>query len=142
MGGRRAAMRCVCTGTPHARAILFCNIMLDSSSTRLDILDVIGSNLLYRLVSTIEACRRHAILRPLSPTLVASTMRVGTTDIFPGIYFRTDSYGEIQWRERERECVSRIGDKSRITNKTVNKILWKHSRGRKSGAYPFRPWPI
>lgn len=89
-------MRCVCTGTPHARAILFCNIMLDSSSSaRLDILDVIGSNLLYRFVSTIEACRRHGTLRPPSSSLVASTMRAGTTDIFPGIHFRTDSYGEI-----------------------------------------------
>lgn len=65
LGNARRDVLCIRWDARHTRAILFCNIMLDSSSsTRLDILDVIGSNLLYRPVSTIEACRRQSPCPP------------------------------------------------------------------------------
>lgn len=75
----------------RTRAILFCNIMLDSSSSaRLDILDVIGSNLLYHPVSTIGA-------RTLRPAV--STVQRNATDIFPDMHFRTIRRENIVGRE-------------------------------------------
>lgn len=82
--------------------------MLDSSSSaRLDILDVIGSNLLYRPVSTLEACAGCAPLSnpppPPSPPLAAARIygvHCATTDIFPGMYFRTIRTENIVSRAR------------------------------------------
>lgn len=118
---RRSAAWLLCAPGRCTRTILFCNIMLDSSSSaRLDILDVIGSNLLYRAASTIEACRRSPI---------PSRCIYGCALQRPIYIFRhalpCDSQGKYSGWPRARTWMR---ESRRLDNKSgsnVNKILWK-----------------